>query len=93
MLPTARCSPILGLKAAYEKAQAGNGGRQPSQEQIMAALKPRASTRPRAAWTWPRGWPPGGAGNGYGTTKTVKGKITMVNVKHYPVEKVQPPPG
>ena len=32
-------------------------------------------------------------GTVYGTTKTVNGKITLVNIKHYPAEKVQPPDG
>ena len=29
----------------------------------------------------------------YGTTKLVNGKITLVNVKRYPAEKVNPPEG
>ena len=29
----------------------------------------------------------------YGTTKLVNGKLTLVNVKRYPAEKVNPPEG
>ena len=29
----------------------------------------------------------------YGTAKSVKGKLTMVNVRRYPAEKVLPPEG
>ena len=29
----------------------------------------------------------------YGQTKLVNGKLTLVNVKHYPAEKVNPPEG
>jgi len=85
---------ILGLKAAYEKAQSGNGGRQPSQDQIMAALKGSSFETPagRVDMALADGHQ-AVQGTVYGTTKTVKGKITMVNVKHYPVEKVQPPAG
>lgn len=32
-------------------------------------------------------------GTAYGTTKTVGGKVTVENIKYYPVEKVQPPEG
>ena len=32
-------------------------------------------------------------GTAYGTTKLVKGQITLTNVKSYPAEKVNPPEG
>ncbi|HUU72311.1 MAG TPA: ABC transporter substrate-binding protein [Burkholderiales bacterium] len=32
-------------------------------------------------------------GTAYGTTRTVDGKITIENIKYYPVEQVQPPEG
>ena len=32
-------------------------------------------------------------GTAYGVTKTVGGKVTVENIKYYPVEKVQPPEG
>jgi len=85
---------ILGLKAAYEKAQAGNGGKRPTQDQIMAALKGSSFETPAGRVDMARA---NGhqaiQGTVYGMTKTVKGKITMVNVKHYPAEVVQPPDG
>ena len=32
-------------------------------------------------------------GTAYGTTKLVKGKLTLINVKRYPAEQVNPPEG
>ena len=32
-------------------------------------------------------------GTAYGTTKTVNGKVTVINVRYYPADKVQPPEG
>jgi branched-chain amino acid transport system substrate-binding protein len=32
-------------------------------------------------------------GTVYGQAKTVNGKLTFVNVKHYPAEKLNPPEG
>lgn len=85
---------ILGLKAAYEKAQAANGGKRPSQDQIMAALKGSSFETPAGRVDMARA---NGhqaiQGTVYGMTKTVNGRITMVNVRHYPAEKVQPPAG
>lgn len=85
---------LLGLKAAYEKAQADNGGKRPSQAQIMAALKGSSFDSPagRVDMALHDGHQ-AVQGTVYGMTKTVDGKITMVNVRHYPVEKVQPPEG
>ncbi len=85
---------ILGLKAAYEKAQVANGGKRPSQDQIMAALKGSSFETPAGRVDMARA---NGhqaiQGTVYGMTKTVNGRITMVNVRHYPAEKVQPPAG
>ena len=33
------------------------------------------------------------SGTAYGTTKLVNGKVTVINIKHYPAERVQPPEG
>jgi branched-chain amino acid transport system substrate-binding protein len=33
------------------------------------------------------------SGTAYGMTKLVDGKITVTNVRYYPVERVQPPEG
>jgi branched-chain amino acid transport system substrate-binding protein len=84
---------ILGLKAAYEKAQ-GAGAAAPSQEQIIAAFE-------ALSYETPSGTIKMALGKGhqaveetvYGQAKTVDGKLTFVNVKRYPAEKVNPPEG
>jgi len=84
---------ILGLKAAYEKAQ-GAGTGAPSQDQIIAAFE-------GLAFETPSGTIKMALGKGhqaveetvYGQAKTVDGKLTFVNVKRYPAEKVNPPEG
>ncbi len=84
---------ILGLKSAYEKAQAG-GAPVPDQDQIIAALE-------GLTFESPSGTVKMAIGKGhqavmetvYGTAKTVGGKLTFVNVKRYPAEKVNPPDG
>lgn len=83
---------ILGLKSAYEKAQAGGGV--PDQDRIVAALE-------RLTFQSPSGTVRMAIGKGhqavmecvYGTAKNVGGKLTFVNVKRYPAEKVNPPEG
>jgi branched-chain amino acid transport system substrate-binding protein len=85
---------ILGVKAAWEKAMAANGGKRPSNEQVGAALK-------GSTFEGPGGTVKMAIGKGhqaitetaYGQTKLVNGKITMVNVKRYPAEQVNPPEG
>jgi branched-chain amino acid transport system substrate-binding protein len=85
---------ILGVKLAWEKAQEANGGKKPSNEQVAAAL--RGST-----FEGPGGTVRMAIGKGhqavmetvYGTTRQVNGKLTLVNVKRYPAEQVNPPEG
>jgi branched-chain amino acid transport system substrate-binding protein len=85
---------ILGVKAAFEKAMAANGGKKPTNEQVGAALK-------GSTFQGPGGTVKMAIGKGhqaimetvYGQTKLVNGKITMVNVKRYPAERVNPPEG
>jgi branched-chain amino acid transport system substrate-binding protein len=85
---------ILGVKLAWEKAQDANGGKKPSNEQVAAAL--RGST-----FEGPGGTVRMAIGKGhqaimetaYGTTKLVNGKLTLVDVKRYPAEQVNPPEG
>ena len=85
---------ILGVKAAWEKAQAANGGKRPTNEQVAAALE-------KLTFEGPGGTVRMAIGNGhqaimetaYGMTKTVGGKITVTNVKRYAAEKVNPPEG
>ncbi len=83
---------ILGLKSAYEKAQ--SGGAAPDQDRIVAALE-------GLTYESPSGTVKMAIGKGhqavqeaaYGTAKKVAGKLTMVNVKRYPADKVLPPEG
>jgi len=85
---------ILGTKAAWEKAQAANGGKRPSQDQVISAFE-------RLTFISPAGKVEMAIGNGhqaitetaYGVTKKVKGKMTIANVKRYPAEMVNPPDG
>jgi branched-chain amino acid transport system substrate-binding protein len=83
---------ILGVKAAWEKAQAANGGKAPTNEQLGAALE-------NLTFEGPGGTVKMSNGKGhqavmdtaYGMTKLVNGKMTIVNVKRYPAAKVNPP--
>jgi branched-chain amino acid transport system substrate-binding protein len=83
---------ILGLKSAYEKAQ--GGGAAPGQDQIIAAFE-------GLTFETPSGTIAMALGKGhqaveetvYGRAKTVGGKLTFVNVKRYPADKVNPPEG
>ena len=85
---------FLGVKAAWEKAQDGNGGKRPSIEQVAAALKGSTFEGPGGTVRMAIG---GGhqaiMETAYGTTKLDKGKLTVVNVKRYPAEQVNPPDG
>jgi branched-chain amino acid transport system substrate-binding protein len=84
---------ILGLKTAYEKAQ-GGGATAPSQDQVIAAFE-------GSSFETPSGTIKMALGKGhqaveetvYGRAKTVGGKLTFVNVKRYPADKVNPPEG
>ena len=85
---------LLGVKSAYEKAQAANGGKEPSQDQLIAALE-------NHTWEGPSGKVTMNLGKGhqatqgiaFGRVKKVNGKVTLVDIKHYPAEKVNPPEG
>jgi branched-chain amino acid transport system substrate-binding protein len=85
---------ILGVKAAWEKAQAGNGGKRPSQDQTIAAFEHSSFEGPggKVDMTLGKGHQ-AVQGTAYGTAKVVGGKITMVNVKTYAAAKVTPPDG
>ena len=85
---------ILGTKAAWEKAQAANGGKRPSIEQAISAFE-------RLTFDSPGGRIEMAIGAGhqaitetvYGVSKRVKGKMTVANVKRYPATMVNPPDG
>ncbi len=84
---------LLGLKAAYEKAQKA-GAATPSQEQIIAAFE-------NLSFDGVGGQVRMALGKGHqavmdnaiGTAKTVSGQLTIVDVKRYPAERVNPPEG
>src|SRR2546430_1769270 len=85
---------ILGTRAAWEKAQAANGGKRPSTDEVIAAFE-------RLTFESPAGKVEMliGAGHqaitetAYGVSKLVKGKMTVANVKRYPATMVNPPDG
>jgi branched-chain amino acid transport system substrate-binding protein len=84
---------LLGLKAAYEKAQQA-GAASPSQEQIIAAFE--NLTFEGVGGTVRMSLGKGHQAtmdNAIGTAKTTGGKLEMVNVKRYPADKVNPPEG
>ena len=85
---------ILGVKAAYEKAQAANSGKRPSQEQIIAAFENLSFEAPggKVDMTLGKGHQ-AVQGTAYGVTKNVGGKVTVANVKRFAASRVTPPDG
>jgi branched-chain amino acid transport system substrate-binding protein len=85
---------FFGVKAAYEKAQAANKVKDPSIEQIIAALE-------YMKFDSPAGTVDMSLGKGhqavqhvpYGTVRKVDGKVTLINIKYYPPEQISPPDG
>lgn len=85
---------LLALKFAYEKAQGGDAKKAPGTEEIAAALK-------GATFEGPSGTVKMSLGNGqqavqgtaYGRTKLVDGKTTVVDVRRFAPEEVNPPEG
>jgi branched-chain amino acid transport system substrate-binding protein len=83
---------LLGLKAAWEKAQ--GGGAAPDVEKVIAAFE-------GLSFDTPTGQIRMALGKGhqaiepaaYGTAKSVGGKLTLINVKQYPADRVNPPEG
>jgi branched-chain amino acid transport system substrate-binding protein len=84
---------LLGVKAAYEKAQAA-GAQRPTQEQILAAFE-------GLAFEGPGGQVKMALGKGHqavmdvavGTVKHVGGELQIVDIKRYPADKMNPPEG
>jgi branched-chain amino acid transport system substrate-binding protein len=85
---------ILGVKAAFDKAQAANGGKRPSQDQVIAAFEKSSFEGPggKVDMTLGKGHQ-AVQGTAYGTAKVVGGKITMTNVKQYAADRLNPPDG
>ncbi len=85
---------IMGVKAAWEKAQTANGGQRPTDDQLVAALE-------HLTFEGPGGTVRMSLGKGhqatmemvYGMSKRVNDKMTVTNVKHYPADKMNPPDG
>ncbi len=87
---------LLGLKTAVEKAMAANGGKKPSNDELVAAMK-------GLSWNAPSGQISMALGDGHqaiqpnaiGRTKFDKatGKMTLVDLEFYDAECVNPPPG
>jgi branched-chain amino acid transport system substrate-binding protein len=85
---------LLGVKAAWEKAQAANGDKRPSIDQVITAFE-------NLTFASPAGEVKMALGKGhqaitetaYGMTKMVKGEMTITNVKRFPAEMVNPPEG
>ena len=85
---------ILGVKAAYEKAQAANAGKRPGQEQIIAAFENLSFEAPGGKVDMALGKGHQAVqGTAYGVTKNVGGKVTVVNVKRFAASRVTPPDG
>jgi branched-chain amino acid transport system substrate-binding protein len=79
-----------GVKDEMEKAyQVG-----PSQDEIIAQFEKLTFDSPsgKVRMTLGKGHQ-AVAGTAYGTTKVVNGAVTVVNIKEYPAERVQPPDG
>ncbi len=84
---------ILGVKAAYEKAQAA-GAATPNQEQIIAALE-------NLTFEGPGGTVKMALGKGHqavmdvavGTAKNEGGQLKIVDIVRYPADKANPPEG
>jgi len=85
---------ILGVKAAYEKAQAANAGKRPSQEQIIAGFENLSFEAPGGNVDMALGKGHQAVqGTAYGVTKNVGGKVTVVNIKRFAASRVTPPDG
>jgi branched-chain amino acid transport system substrate-binding protein len=85
---------IMGVKLAWEKAQAAKGGQRPTNEEVANALE-------NMTYESPGGLVRMSLGKGhqavmetaYGQSKVVKGQMTVTNVRRFPAEKVNPPEG
>jgi branched-chain amino acid transport system substrate-binding protein len=84
---------LLGLKAAYEKAQKA-GAATPAQDQIIAAFENLSfeGVGGQVRMVLGKGHQ-AVMENAIGTAKTVGGQLTIVDVKRYPAERVNPPEG
>jgi branched-chain amino acid transport system substrate-binding protein len=85
---------FLGVKTAWEAAQAANGGKRPEIDQVIASLE-------NSTFESPGGTVRMSLGKGhqaimetvYGMSQVVKGQMTVTRVRRYPAEQVNPPEG
>ncbi len=85
---------ILGVKAAYEKAQGANGGQAPSTDQIISAFEQLTFVSPSGEVSMALGKGHQAIqGTTLGTVKNVDGKITYTDIRNYKAEEVNPPEG
>jgi branched-chain amino acid transport system substrate-binding protein len=85
---------LLGLKTAWEKAQAANGGARPSQEQVITAFEGISFPTPSTTVQMANGnGHQGVTDTAYGTYKFDKKdeKPTLVDIVRYPADCVNPP--
>ena len=85
---------FLGVKAAYEKAQATNNGKDPSIDQIVAAFEYLKFDTPSGTVNMSLGRGHQAVqGVPYGTVRKVDGRVTLINVKYYAPDQISPPDG
>lgn len=87
---------LLGLKTGVDKAAAANGGKSPSDEQVIKAMEGMEFQTASGGIRMTLGNGHQGIGEiAYGTTKFDKasGKATVVDMKRYAAECVNPPAG
>ncbi len=85
---------FLGVKAAYEKAQAAGKDKEPGTDEVIKAFE-------YLKFESPAGTVDMALGKGhqavqhvpYGTVRKVGGKLTLTNVKYYPPDQISPPEG
>lgn len=87
---------MLGLKTGVEKAMAANAGKSPSDDQVIKAMEGMEFDTASGKIRMTLGKGHQGIGEiAYGTTKfdKAKGQATVVDMKRYAAECVNPPPG
>lgn len=85
---------LLGLKAAYDKAQKANDDKRPSTEQIITAFEHLEFDSPSGIVKMSLGKGHQAVqGTAFGTVKNVNGKITYEHIRRFAPEEVTPPEG
>lgn len=85
---------ILGVKAAWEKAQGANGDKRPSPDQVIAAFENLKFEGPGGPVEMSLGKGHQAVqGTAYGVTRNEGGKVTVTDVQRYEPSRVNPPEG